>query len=268
MHKNLKLNSCEKYVSTIFLATLVILILSSLTVSSASIAETDGYYITKHGDSVRGKIQIKIRNKPEPKPAKALFGGTVKPPYQDPLEEDVPQESKKIDFSNLTFDFKFSENGEKFKKIDRLKVQGFGFVYQDQQYDFETWDASSNKQIYLMSGLGDVVNDGVYFILRSINGALPIYSLIQKVDVRKPGTARGMPNTISMVEVTKRDIIFKHPTKGYIYISDKYPLKMKFSAALKYLELEEEFVDTLDKKDNLLEVVKKYNKWKSSNQSN
>jgi hypothetical protein len=39
---------------------------------------------------------------------------------------------------------------------------------------------------------------------------------------------------------------------------------MKFPAALKYLEFEEEFISGLGKHDNLLDVVKKYNKWKSA----
>ena len=66
-------------------------------------------------------------------------------------------------------------------------------------------------------------------------------------------------------EATKRDIVFEHPHKGFIYISDRYPLLKKFSSVLQYLELEEDFVSTLDKHDNLLDVVLKYNKWKPGN---
>lgn len=239
--------------------------------TSAFAVETEGYYIAKNGDTIKGKIEIRIK----PKPRNALFGGTIKPPFPDLLKDDVPNESEIIDYSSLAFDFKFSENGEKLKKIDRLKVKGFGFVYEGQHYNFETWDVTANKQIYLMSALGDVAPDGVYFILRSIDGALPIYSLFQEVDVwKKKGQTieeklQNKPQEATIFkeragEATKRDIIFKHPTKGFIYISDKYPLIMKFSAALKYLEFEEEFVATLSKKDNLLDVVKKYNAWKSS----
>jgi hypothetical protein len=40
---------------------------------------------------------------------------------------------------------------------------------------------------------------------------------------------------------------------------------MKFAEALKYLELEDEFIKTLKKTDLLLDVIKKYNLWKASN---
>ena len=40
---------------------------------------------------------------------------------------------------------------------------------------------------------------------------------------------------------------------------------MKLPDALQYLELEEAFIRTLNKKDNLFEIVKKYNVWKVKN---
>lgn len=86
-----------------------------------------------------------------------------------------------------------------------------------------------------------------------------MYSLFQDVEMerRLPGRREYDGNA------TKRDIIFKHPAKGFIYISDQYPMKMKMAEALEFLELETEFIKTLTKKDDLLEVVKKYNKWKA-----
>lgn len=223
--------------------------------------ETDGYYINKTGDTIRGKIQVPIKPK--------LKIGASSQRASDRLKDDVPNESKDIDYRKFTFDFKFSENGEKFKKIDRLKVKGFGFLYDGHQYNFVTWDVTANKQLYLIPATGDVAPDGVYFILRSINGSFPIYSLFQEIEMtKKTWDNRSGPTQPAIRRdydgnSTKRDIVFRHATKGFIYISNQYPLMMKFPEALKYLELEEEFVKSLSKKDDLLEVVKKYNEWKS-----
>lgn len=215
--------------------------------------ETEGYYINKMGDTIRGKVHIPIKPK--------LKIGASSQGDPDPLRDDTPHESKEIDYCKLTFDFKFSEDGNKFKKIDRLKTKGFGFVYGGQPYDFTTWDVAANKQLYLIPATGDVVPDGVYFILCSIKGSLPIYSLFQEIEMLKRNSGRNEYDG----NATKRDIIFKHPRKGFIYISNQYPLLMKLPDALKYLELEEEFIKTLNKKENLFDVVKKYNEWKANN---
>lgn len=214
--------------------------------------EAEGYYINKTGDTIRGKVQIPII-------PRLKIGASTQEGF-DPLKEETLYESKEIDYSKLTFDFRFSEGGGKFKKIDRLKVKGFGFVYSGQAYDFVTWDVASNKQLYLIPSTGDVAPDGVYFILCSVKGPLPIYSLFQEVEMTKRNSGRREYDG----QATKRDIIFKHPKRGFIYISNQYPLMMKLADALKYLEFEEEFIKTLNKEKNLFEVVKKYNKWKSN----
>lgn len=227
--------------------------LSLLTVYTASIAqEADGYYINKNGDTLRGKIQVPLKPK--------LKLGASSQQTADRIRDEVTDESKEIEFSKLTFNFWFSQNNEKARKIDRLKVKGFGFVYEGRPYDFITWDASANKQLYLIPATGNVAPDGVYFILLSIKGVLPVYSLFQDVEMerRLPGRREYDGNA------TKREIIFKHPAKGLIYISDQYPMKMKMAEALEYLGLEAGFIKTLTKKDDLLEVVKKYNKWKAA----
>lgn len=128
--------------------------------------------------------------------------------------------------------------------------------------------------------------DGIYFIYRNQDGTFPIYFLDQKVEksddrpfvfTGPPGTDKrtagekaitktnGIDNrSASEREKVKRDFIFKHPTKGFIYISEKHPMTMKLSAAIKYLELEEEFIKTLTNKDtDLMEIVIKYNDWKA-----
>jgi hypothetical protein len=232
----------------------LILILLHLVIFSllAVAQEADGYYINKNGDTLRGKIQVPLKPK--------LKLGASSQQTADRIRDDVPDESKEIEFAKLAFDFRFSSNGEKSKKIDRLKVKGFGFVYEGKAYDFITWDVSANKQLYLIPATGNVAPDGVYFILLSIKGVFPIYSLFQEVEMerRLPGRREYDGNA------TKRDLIFKHPSKGYIYISDQYPMKMKMAEALEYLELETDFLKTLTKKDDLLEVIKKYNKWKAT----
>ena len=222
--------------------------------------QADGYYINKSGDTIRGKVAIPL------KPRVKL--GASSQTLPDPLEGNVPWESKDIEFSNLTFDFRFSEGAGKPKKIDRLKVKGFGFAYNGAQYDFITWDVTSNKQIYLIPASGDVAPDGVYFILRSMEGAFPVYSLFQEVEMTtrklddRPEPLVGRYEKKWDGYAMKRDIVFRHPSKGFIYISDQYPLKMKFADALAYLELENDFIKTLSGQDKLLDVVKKYNKWK------
>ena len=230
--------------------------------------EVDGYYINKSGDTLRGKIDIPSKKE------MVIVGSSRYSPSKstissDPLKGDSIKESKKINYSKLTFDFKFSEAGSKYKKIDRLKIKGFGFSYEGRQYDFITWDVTADKQLYLIPPTGDVVPDGVYFILLSINGHFPIYSLFQDVEIlsatlTQENNRPGLPpnQTAFYRNAVKRDIIFKHPSKGYIYISDQYPLTMKFSEAIKYFDLEDEFVKTLNKTDLLLDVIKKYNAWK------
>ncbi|TAH03308.1 MAG: hypothetical protein EAZ16_07825 [Sphingobacteriales bacterium] len=232
--------------------------------------EANGYYINKSGDTVRGKIEIPTKRNLLIVGSSRTGMGQAPKIEADPLFNDSIKESKKINYSKLTFDFKFAETEGKFKKIDRLKIKGFGFFYEEHQYDFIVWDVSENKQLYLIPATGDVVPDGVYFILNSITGYFKIYSLFQEVELLKQSWDNRPDPGIPAIkkeyykDATKRDIIFKHPTKGYIYISDQYPLKMKFAEALKYLELEDEFIKTLKKTDLLLDVIKKYNLWKAS----
>lgn len=241
---------------TIILAALIFL------TSNLHAQDADGYYINKSGDTVRGKVSIPMHKK--------LKWNASSQTNEDPLKDDVTNEAAEIDYSSLTFDFKFSEGDNKPKKIDRLKVLGFGFTYKDRQYDFVTWDVSANKQIYFIQPTGNVVADGVYFILRSIDGAFPIYSLFQEVEMYKRKTDNRPEMGYERYDkkpdgyATKRDVIFEHPTKGMLYISDQYPLRMKFAQTLEYLELEDEFIKKVGKHDEMLEVVRKYNKWKKS----
>ncbi|MBI3139021.1 MAG: hypothetical protein HYZ15_10580 [Sphingobacteriales bacterium] len=228
-----------------------ILLLSLFSMSAIMAQESDGYYISKKGDTIRGKIQVPLKPK--------IKIGASSGQNFDPLSGKVPDESAAIEYSKLTFDFKFSEDGIKYKKTDRLKVKGFGFTYNGHSYDFITWDASANKQLYLIPATGDVAPDGVYFVLRSLNGALPVYSLFQEIEMSKKNNGR----TEYDGNGTKRDIVFQHPSKGFIYISDQYPLLMKLPDAIKYLELEEDFIKTLGKKESLFMVVMKYNEWKA-----
>jgi hypothetical protein len=201
-----------------------------------------GYYINAKGDSIAGSISI-------------------------PLKADM------IQLHKMTFDFQIAVAGQKAKKVDRLVAKGFGFVYAGKTYTFETWDVTANKQLYLISPMGAVAPDGVYFILKTEEGALPTYSLFQQVEDSKkmlndPGTTPGyMPayRTEFNGYKVKRDIIIKHPSKGFIYLADKYPPLMKLPEMIQYLELEPAFTVTLTKKENdLLEVVNKYNSWKAA----
>lgn len=225
--------------------------------------QLDGYYISKAGDTVKGKIDVPIE-------AKTVNLKTTKAPA----------------FEKLNFEIKFAKDGGKFKKIDREDIKSFSFVYNGKNYHFETWNVKANKQLYLIPATGDVAPDGIYFIYRSEEGALPIYSLYQKVQAtdNRPYVFTGPPGTdtrtsgekmttrtdgidnrpASEREKLKADFIFKHPTKGFIYISDIYPMTMKLADAIKYLELDEEFTKALTSKDNnLLEIVRKYNSWKA-----
>jgi hypothetical protein len=245
-----------------------IFILSMLLLATHSIIHAqdfDGYYIQKSGDTIRGKVQVPKGNLRFINATNETMGSVT---GKDRLGAQTLDESKKIDYSKLTFDIKFSENDGKPKKIDRLTVKGFGFIYENRPYDFITWDIKANKQIFITTALGDVDPNGVYFILRSINAAWTIYSLFQSFQVYNKSWNNSSAPGVSAIKkdfdgaATKRDIIFEHPTKGLLYISNQYPLKMKFAETLKFLELEEEFIQTLDKKDNILDVVLKYNSWK------
>ena len=219
--------------------------------------ETEGYYVNKTGDTIRGKVQIPIKPK--------LKIGASSQGDPDPLRDDTLLESKEIDYSKFTFDFKFSEDGSKFKKIDRLKVKGFGFYYEGHQYDFISWDVTANKQMYLIPATGDVAPDGVYFILRSVEGAWPVYSLFQEVEMtKKSWNNNGGPSSPAINKsydgnALKRDVIFEHPTKGLLYISDQYPLLMKQAQVPQFLQLEQAFMQTLSSKETMLDIVKKYN---------
>lgn len=201
-----------------------------------------GYFINLKGDSILGNITI-------------------------PLKADVVQLHK------MTFDFQIAIAGQKPKKIDRLDAKGFGFEFAGKTYTFETWDVTANKQLYLISPMGAVAPNGVYFILKTEDGALPTYSLFQQVEDSKkmlndPGTTPGyMPayRTEFNGYKVKRDIVIKHPRKGFIYLADKYPPLMKLTEMMQYLELEAAFTATLTKKENdLLDVVNKYNSWKTA----
>ena len=233
-----------------------------------SAQEYNGYYIATTGDTIRGKVQVPKGNVTLISPASISMGRATRK-GKDLLESETLNESKKINYSKLTFDFKFSEGDGKFKKIDRLKVKGFGFTYEGRPYDFLTWDITLSKQLY-PQGDGEVEPNGVYFVLRSVHGAWPVYSLFQDINLISQtwDNPLGRPtNTSGRVEenmgtVTIRDIVFEHPTKGFIFIEFRRPTFMKFNKVLEYLELEDEFLKTLDKKDKMLDVVLKYNLWK------
>lgn len=243
----------------------IILTLFCIKISSAQVA--DGYFINKSGDTIRGKIEIPFKKEAFIVGSSSTGMGTSPAIVPDPLKNDSLKESKQINYSKLTFDFKFQEETGKYNKIDRLKVKGFGFFYEGHQYDYTTWDVTVNKQLYLMPVTGDVVPDGIYFILRSTNNYFPIYSLFQDVELLKQtwDTRPGTPSVKKELyrNAIKRDIIIKHPTKGFIYISSQYPLMMKYSEILKYLELEDDFTKTISKKDIVWDIIKKYNSWKS-----
>ncbi|WP_416439033.1 hypothetical protein [Phnomibacter sp. MR] len=221
--------------------------------------DVDGYYIKKTGDTIRGKIKL-------PMLPKLKLGASSQIVF-DPLEAEAAKEAKEIDYAKLTFDVRFSSGGEKYEKIDRLKVKGFGFSYQARQYDFISWDVTANKQIYLIPATGDVAPDGVYFILRSIEGVWPVYSLFQEVEMsRKSWNNSGGPSSPAINKsydgnALKRDVVFEHPTKGLLYISDQYPLLMKQAQVVEFLQLEQTFLQTLKSKETMLEIVKKYNVW-------
>jgi len=218
---------------------LLSLLLCFLLLSSISFSQdAKGYYINLQGDTLRGQIAL-------------------------PIKKDA------IRFDKMTFDVKFTQDGQKPKKIDRLSAKGFGFVYDGRNYEFVTWDVKASKQIYLPSPLGDVAPNGVYFILKTEDGSWPLYSLFQMVEDKRSVLNDPSKNSPSAYRQefngykVKREIIFKHPTKGFQLLSGKYPLLMRFSETLKYLEMEEDFIKTLQKKQkNLLEIVKEYNSWK------
>jgi hypothetical protein len=186
----------------------------------------------------------------------------------DPLREDSTNELKTIDYPKLLFDFKFSEDGKEFKKYDRLDVKGFGFTYENHDYNFITWDVKANKQLYLMSGAGDIPPNGVYFILRSLEGQIPIYSMFwEKEQFRRTYNSSSysvFKDKESQGFLRKREIIFDHPTRGFLYMSTQYPMIIKRSQLYDYLELEPEFTITLKKREDILSIVKKYNEWKRS----
>lgn len=227
--------------------------LSSLISLHIIAQDATGYLINKNGDTIIGKVLVPIKTK-------VKIGASSQGDW-DPLKDQVPFESKEIEFSKLTFEFKFAEDGLKFKKIDRLKVKGFGFVFNGQPYHFISWDVSANKQLFLIPATGNVVPDGVYFILHSVSGALPIYSLFQEIEASRRNSGTKEYDG----QIIKRDLVFHHPTKGFIYISDQYPLLMKIPDVIKYLSLEDSFAQTLTKKESLFEIVVKYNQWKKTN---
>lgn len=219
-----------------------------------------GYYITKTGDTIRGQINVPLIKK-----------GKNEPRYltsMDKLRDDSTNELKTIDYPEFMFDFKFSADGKDFKKYDRLEVKGFGFSYENHDYNFITWDVKANKQIFLIPVTGDVQPNGVYFILRSMDGAIPVYSMFweqmqysETVDNRPFGPpVKKDPTGL----VRKRELIFQSPHKGLLYMSDRYPMIIKQSELYEYLELEPEFVQTLKKKEGMLNIVRKYNAWKLS----
>ena len=225
--------------------------------------DVDGYYIKKTGDTIRGKVKLPLLPK--------LKLGASSQITIDPLAKEAVKEAKEIDYAKLTFDFRFSQGGEKHEKIDRLKVKGFGFYYEGHQYDFISWDVTANKQMYLIPATGDVAPDGVYFILRSIEGAWPVYSLFQEVEMtKKSWNNNGGPSSPAINKsydgnALKRDVIFEHPTKGLLYISDQYPLLMKQAQVPQFLQLEQAFMQTLSSKETMLDIVKKYNVWAANN---
>lgn len=232
---------------------LLVTIFFTYSVFTLSAQEASGYYITKSGDTVTGTIQVPLL-------PKIKIGGSSQSKF-DPLYNMPTGETTEINYSALTFDFRFTEDGKKYKKIDRLKVKGFGFTFQNHAYDYITWDVHANKQIYLMPATADVAPNGVYFILRSLPGAYPIYSLFQEIEMNR----RVSPDKKEYDgNAMKRDIIFEHPTRGLLYISNQYPLIMKPAQLYKYLEMDSDFIASINEKITMLELIQRYNQWKAT----
>jgi hypothetical protein len=207
-----------------------ILLMLLLTAYSAKSEEVEGYYISLNNDTILGKV-------------------------------DAPVSKKGVNYHDLVFDFKFS-SGEKFKKIDREKVKGFGFAYDGKNYDFLTWNAKSNKQIikFPMWAPDVIEPDGIYFILRVQKGFFTIYALFATQFAY--GYKNMHPGTYADFKDVA-DFIIETPTKQFYYTLYASKFVDSYLETLKKLGLEESFLNNYSwKKHPIIEVIDAYNKWK------
>ncbi len=219
---------------------LFLLVAISICLKSKS-EEIKGYIINKTGDTLHGTL-------------------------------DIPMKGKYIRYDRITFDVKFSQNGEKAKKMDRDDIKGFGFEVNGDMEHFITWVVKKNKQVYPMNALETIDPVGEYFIRRVQEGALTKYELYLEEEQRayrntRPGsaapTASDYQYAFDGFEV-KKFMIVHTPEKGLIYVPYAIPRNWlkDFHAAFK---MEPEFLETIDEKKTAIEdLVTRYNSWKEN----
>ncbi|MBI5858562.1 MAG: hypothetical protein HZB42_13060 [Sphingobacteriales bacterium] len=217
---------------------LIFLLLLACRLETVSATDHEGYIIKNYGDSVWGKVDVQMK--------KVVFG------------------KKELDLADMEQEISFTENNGKSKKIKAADVLGYGFNYSSVWFHFVVLDWPKNNWKKNTTAFERKVNKLTLFIHRAYEGAIPIY----KDYFKMAGNALGLSgakteNTITELYIHTADLGFVEVAPANFGANKK--LK---DFLMKYLTMEEAFLNTIDEKAKFTEaeeILKAYNEWKKRN---
>lgn len=203
--------------------------------------EQEGYILGNNGDTVKGKVDVEIK--------KQLFG------------------KASLSLGEMEQYISFKEGEGKFKRYKAGEISGYGFSYGDVWYHFILLDMTGNTWKRAEGNDMHKINNQKIFLHRVMDGALPLYRDYYRIEMKTLSLNSG--STSKTVE-EKTDLYIKSADMGFVEVA---PARMGDNKRLKeflmkYLNLEEEFLKTVDEKAKFSEaeeVIGAYNEWKKRN---
>ena len=203
---------------------------------TAAVLATDqeGYILNNNGDTVKGTIDVEF--------GRVGFG------------------KKTLDLTQMEQVIDFKEPEGKYKKYKAGDISGYGFSFDDGWYHFVVLDWPKNPWKKSRGAFERRVDNLRLFIQRANDGAVTIYK-------DHYHAAGGMSPRSGPVVV---DLYIRTNDLGFVEVApankgDKKELK---EFLMKYLNLEEEFLKTVDERAKFSqaeEIIKMYNEWKKKN---
>lgn len=207
----------------------------------ASASEMEGYIIRQNSDTVRGKVDVVMRR--------------------------VSIGRKELDLWAMEQEIRFAENGNNYRDISAGDISGYGFNDGDIWYHFVVLDWERNTWKKAQGVFGRKTAKLKVFLHRAFDGALPYYRDYYKMESNMMGSAgtRQELRNVTDLYIMSNDL-------GYVQVvapglGATKRLKEFF---MKYLTLEEAFLDTVDEKakfSDAEEIIKSYHEWKKRNGS-
>ena len=210
----------------------------TLFLSTAFAKDQEGYIIKSTKDTVRGLVDV--------------IHKTMR----------INGEDQHV-FGEMWTEFKFTENGSK-KKYKAGDILGYGFKLDGKWFHFEVLDYEKNFNVKIPGMIKARTNDMRFFLHRIHDGAMPVYreywvwEQVTQTEVRFVDFKR---------KITEWELWARTPSGQLQEIAPSTGKAKKLKGFLEKLQLEPEFISTLDDKlgfDDAEATLIKYNEWKKT----